>query len=101
VYPAVPSVPIANKTKVGACLMPSKMTYQIVGRPIDKAEIYHDLDVVFLQISGKKPEDTHHDSSGNRYAWFTPSQARRLAYRLIEAASRVERKVDKHGLWKK
>ncbi len=84
------------------------MTYERVGlRSIGKVEVLRTDEDIFIAILGRKPQPNFikgkfrwwRNSPGNRWADLTPSQARRLAYRLIEAASKVERKLDKHGFW--
>jgi hypothetical protein len=70
---------------------------------IAKVDVLRDLTEVFIVIEGRKPGSEARrwwrNSPGNRWASFSPSQARRLAYRLIEAASKVERKQDRFGFW--
>jgi hypothetical protein len=80
------------------------MTYERIGFPsIAKVEVLRDLKDVYVSILGRRPTGNtrrhYFQSPGNRYARLSPSQARKVAYRLIEAASKVERKADKYGFW--
>ena len=89
------------------------MTFERVGL-IGKIEVLRTDKDVFITILGRKPDPSlslrslrsgkprwWRESPGNRWADLTPSQARRLACRLIDAASKVERKLDRHGFWGK
>ena len=82
------------------------MTYERIGlQSISNVDVARNLEEVYVSIMGKRPsgETRRHylHSPGNRHVRLSPSQARRLAYRLIEAASKVERKQDTYGFWRK
>jgi len=68
-------------------------------RPIGKIEVLRDLDRVPVRLCGEQPKVLRYNSTANRYIYLSPSQARRVASRIIEAASKVERKSDKYGFW--
>jgi hypothetical protein len=68
-------------------------------RPIDKIEVLRDLDRVTVRLCGEQPKVLRYNSTANRYIFLSPSHARRVASRSIEAASKVERKSDTYGFW--
>ena len=68
-------------------------------RPIGTIEALRDLDRVTVWLCGEQPKVLRYNSTANRYIYLSPSQARRVASRIIEAASKVERKLDKYGFW--
>jgi hypothetical protein len=77
------------------------MPLEIVGfRTIANVEVLRNLDDVYIAVVGRRPSGETKKywsrSPGNRHARLTRSQARRLAFRLIEAASKVDRKQDKY-----
>ncbi len=81
---------------------------------IAKVEVLRDQEDVYISVLGRVPTldesfarsqaagalpRNWRKSPGNRWACLSPAQARRIAYRLIDAAAKVDRKEDRLRLW--
>ncbi len=65
-------------------------------RSIEGVHVYHDdeAEEVIIAIWGRTPKSVQkvwiNNSPGNRYAYFSPAKARRVAYPLLDLAKHGE-----------